>query len=239
MRKFQLLLLLMPFAAMSQNKNVVSTFRVFPKVDKATAFEKAFIAHAAKYHTGDWKWKVYEIQSGPDATGFHVIEGPLSWETFDKRADLGAAHTADWNNNVMPNTSERGTANFSVFQEEMSTVQLTDYADKIVINHLIPKPGMTTALDEMTKKMKAVWTAGNESVAVYRSIASGDPQLVYVNRLKEGLKELDASFRKPMPERYAAVNGANSWADYLKDYSNIVEKRWSELLFYRADLSSK
>ena len=239
MRKFQLLLLLMPFAAMSQNKNVVSTFRVFPKVDKATAFEKAFIAHAAKYHTGDWKWKVYEIQSGPDATGFHVIEGPLSWETFDKRADLGAAHTADWNNNVMPNTSERGTANFSVFQEDMSTVQLTDYSDKITIVHLIPKPGMTTALDDMTKKMKAVWAAGNESVAVYRSIASGDPQLVYVNRLKEGLKELDASFRKPMPERYAAVNGANSWADYLKDYSNIVERRWSELLFYRADLSSK
>ena len=239
MRKFQLLLLLMPFAAMSQNKNVASTFRVFPKVDKASAFEKAFIAHAQTFHTGDWKWRVFEIQSGPDATGFHVVEGPLSWETFDKRADLGAAHTADWNNNVMPNTSERGTANFSVFQEDMSTVKLTDYADKIMIVHVIPKPGMTTALDDMTKKMKAVWTAGNESVAVYRSIASGDPSLVYVSRLKEGLKELDAGFRKPMPERYAAVNGANSWAGYLKDYSNIVEKRWSELLFYRADLSSK
>ena len=239
MRKFQLLLLLMPFAAMSQNKNVVSAFRVFPKVDKAAAFEKAFIAHAQKFHTGDWKWKVYEIQSGPDATGFHVIEGPLSWETFDKRADLGAAHTADWNNNVMPNTSERGTATFSEFVEDMSTVKLTDYADKIIINHMIPKPGMTLALDELVKKMKAAWTAGNESVAVYRAIASGDPQLVYVSRLKEGLKELDASFRKPMPERYAAANGANSWADFLKDYGNIVEKRWSELLFHRADLSSK
>ena len=239
MRKFQLLLLLMPFAAMSQNKNVVSAFRVFPKVDKASAFEKAFIAHVAKFHTGDWKWKVYEIQSGPDATGFHVIEGPLNWETFDKRADLGAAHTADWNNNVMPNTSERGTATFSEFQEDMSTVKLTDYADKIIINHLIPKPGMTTALDELVKKMKAAWTAGNESVAVYRAIASGDPQIVYVSRLKEGLKELDASFRKPMHERYAAANGANSWADFLKDYRNIVEKRWRELLFHRADLSSK
>src|SRR5687768_434157 len=239
MRKFQLLLLLMPLAAMSQNKNVVSAFRVFPKVDKASAFEKAFIAHATKFHTGDWKWKVYEIQSGPDATGFHVIEGPLSWETFDKRADLGAAHIADWNNNVMPNTSERGTATYSEFIEDMSTVKLTDYADKIIINHLIPKPGMTTALDELVKKMKGTWTAGNESVAVYRAIASGDPQLIYVNRLKEGLKELDASFRKPMPERYAAANGANSWTDFLKDYANIVEKRWSELLFHRADLSSK
>jgi hypothetical protein len=63
--------------------------------------------------------------------------------------------------------------------------------------------------------------------------------MVVVTRLKAGLKELDASFRKPMPERYAAANGANSWADYLKDYSNVVEKRWSELLIYRPDLSSK
>jgi hypothetical protein len=42
-----------------------------------------------------------------------------------------------------------------------------------------------------------------------------------------------------MSERYVAANGANSWADFLKDYSNIVEKRWSELLIYRPDLSSK
>jgi hypothetical protein len=67
----------------------------------------------------------------------------------------------------------------------------------------------------------------------------GRPTANYVSSLKGGLKELDADFRKPMPERYVAANGANSWADYLKDYSNIVEKRWSELLFYRADLSSK
>jgi hypothetical protein len=239
MRKFQLLLLLIPFTGMSQTKNVVSSFRVFPKVDKASAFEKAFIAHAQKFHTGDWKWKVYEIQSGPDANGFHVIEGPLSWETFDKRANLGAAHTADWNNNVMPNASERGTATYSEFVEDMSTVQLTDYADKIVLNHLCPKPGMVVALEEMIKKMKSTWTAGNESVAVYRSVASGDPEMVYVTRLKGGLKELDASFRKPMSERYNAANGANSWTDFLKDYGNIVEKRWSELLFLRPDLSSK
>jgi hypothetical protein len=139
----------------------------------------------------------------------------------------------------MPNTSERGTSTYSEFQEDMSTVQLTDYADKIILNHLCPKPGMTAALDEMIKKMKAAWTAGNESVAVYRSVYSGDPQMVLVTRLKAGLKELDASFRKPMAERYAAANGANSWADYLKDYSNIVEKRWSELLILRPDLSSK
>ncbi|MBC7827815.1 MAG: hypothetical protein H7122_08720 [Chitinophagaceae bacterium] len=239
MKKFQFLLLLLPFAGMSQTKNVVSAFRVFPKIDKSAEFEKAFMAHAQKYHTGDWMWRVFEIQSGPDVGGFQVNEGPLTWEQFDKRGNLGAAHTADWAKNVMPFTADRGTSIYAEFVEELSTVKLTDYSDKIVISHIYPKPGMIVNVEEMTKKLKAVWTAGNESVAVYRSAVSGEPQYIAVTRLKEGLKELGASFRKPLPERYAAINGANSWTDYLKDYAIAVEKRWSELLFYRADMSSK
>jgi hypothetical protein len=42
-----------------------------------------------------------------------------------------------------------------------------------------------------------------------------------------------------MPERFNAANGAGSWDTYLADYAKYVENRWSELLFYRADLSSK
>jgi hypothetical protein len=136
MRKIQLLLLLIPFAGMSQTKNVISAFRVFPKVDKSAEFEKAFMAHAQKFHTGDWKWRVYEIQSGPDAGGFQVNEGPLSWEQFDKRGDLGAAHTADWAKNVLPLTADRGTTNYVQFNEELSTVKLTDFSEKIIINHM-------------------------------------------------------------------------------------------------------
>ena len=239
MRKLKLLLLLIPFNAMSQAKNVISTFRIFPKVDKSAEFEKAFIAHAQKYHTCDWKWRVYEIQSGPDAGGFQVNEGPLSWEQFDKRGDLGAAHTADWAKNVLPLTADRGTTSYVQYNEELSTVQLTEFSEKIIINHMVPRPGMITSVEDMFKKMKSAWTAGNESIAVYRAVASGDPQLVTVSRLKEGLKELDEGFRKPFPERYATANGANSWTDFMKDYNNAVERRWSELLFYRADLSSK
>lgn len=84
MRKFFLLLLCIPMMGIAQ-KNVMSAFRVFPKVDKSLEFEKAFTAHVQKFHKGDWKWNVWEIQSGPDYGGFMVVEGPLSWETFDTR----------------------------------------------------------------------------------------------------------------------------------------------------------
>ena len=238
MKKIFLFFLLIPALGMSQN-NVVSTFRVFPKSDKLMEFEKAFAAHAQKYHTGDWKWRVLSIESGPDAGGFHVVEGPLSWEQFDKRGNLGMAHTADWAKNVAPLTLDRGSSGYAEYSSELSNVAITDYTEKIVINHMYPKPGMVNQATDLVKRLKKVWVASNESVAVYRSANSGPTQFTTVTRLKGGLKELSEGFRKPITERFDAVNGAGSWTQYLADYANAVESRWSEMLFIRADLSSK
>ena len=69
---FILLCLLIPFAGFSQMKNVISTQRVFPKMDKVPEFEKALAAHAQKYHTGTAHWRVFSIQSGPDMGGYHI-----------------------------------------------------------------------------------------------------------------------------------------------------------------------
>ena len=239
MRKIFLICLIVPFFGMSQTKNVLNSFRVFAKPDKNAEFEKGFAAHAQKYHTGNWKWRVFEIQTGPDAGGFHITEGPLSWDEFDGRGDLGAEHTADWNKNVAPYTTGMGTQSYSSYNADLSTVQLTDYSDKIIISHMFPKPGMVNGVIGLIKKQKKVWEEGKESVAVYTAAYSGPPQYTVVTRLKAGLKELDDSFRKPFPERYNAIYGEGTWDYYLADYAKYVESRWSEMLFLRADLGSK
>ncbi len=239
MRKILMLCLLIPFFSAGQTKNVVNSFRIFSKPDKQAEFEKAFAAHAQKYHTGNWKWRVFEIQTGPDAGGFHVVEGPLSWGEFDTRGDLGNEHMADWNKNVSPLTTGMGTQSYATFNADLSTVQMTDYSDKIIINHMYPKPGMINGTTDLIKKLKKVWVAGNETVAVYSVVASGEPQYLTVSRLKSGLQELDPSFRKPLPERYDASHGEGAWDYYLADYAKNVERRWSEMLFLRADLGSK
>lgn len=239
MRKIFLLCLLIPVIGMSQTKNVLSTFRIFPKPEKLLEFEKAFAAHAQKYHTGDWKWRVYSIETGPDGGGFHVIEGPLSWEQYDSRGDLGAEHTADWAKNVAPLTVDRGTSSYVEFNADLSNVAMTDYSDKIIINHMMLKPGMVVQATDLVRKLKKVWVAGNESVAVYNVVASGAPQITTVTRLKAGLKELSAGYRKPMAERFNEAHGEGAWNYYLMDYSKIIESRWSEMLFLRADLGSK
>lgn len=238
MRKLFLLCLLIPVLGIGQ-KNVMSAFRVFPKADKSLEFEKAFISHVQKYHTGDWKWNVWEIQSGPDYGGFMVVEGPLSWEQYDSRGNLGDAHTQDWAKNVTPYITDRTSSTYSVFHEDMSTVALTDYADKILINHYLPKPGMVVGVAAMLTKLKKIWMQSNESVAVYNSLGSGAPEYVTVNRLKNGLKELSDNYRKPMPERFETSFGEGSWKYFLQEFAKNVESRWSELLIKRADLSSK
>lgn len=231
--------LLLPLIGISQVKNVLNSTRVFAKPDKVAEFEKALTAHAQKYHTGDWKWRVWSIESGPDAGGYMITEGPNSWEQLDSRGDLGAEHTADWNKNVSPLTEGQGSQSYYEYNTDLSTVQLTDYADKILINHMISKPGKIGNVSDLIKKLKPVWLASNESVAVYRAAASGDPAYITVTRMKGGLKEMAEGYRKPLPERYNAVNGEGSFDAYLKDYADDVERRWSELLIFKPALSSK
>ena len=86
--------------------------------------------------------------------------------------------------------------------------------------------------------MNKVWAADKESVAVYAVAFSGEPGYISVTRLKNGLKELASDYRKPMAERFDAANGAGSFDGWLKDYAEIVEHRWSELLIYKPLLRS-
>jgi hypothetical protein len=239
MKKMILLCLLMPIIGMSQTKNIVTITRVFPKVDKVLEFEKALAIHSQKYHTGDWKWRVFEIQSGPDANGYQITEGPTSWDAIDGRGNLGAEHNNDWNKNVAIFLIDKGSSSYSMYNADLSNIAMTDYADKMIINHMYAKPGMIGHLRDMAAKMKKAWIAGNESVAVYEPMFSGEPQIAIVTRLKGGLKELADGYRKPMAERYNAANGEGSFDYYLMDYAKYVESRWSEILSFRADLSSK
>jgi hypothetical protein len=239
MRKFIFLCLLTPLMAGAQNKNVVSVNRVFPKVDKVLEFEKALAAHAQKYHTGDWKWRVFNIESGPDAGGYHITEGPNSWDQIDGRGNLGQEHNNDWNKSVAIYLTDRGSTSYSVYQDSLSSVALTDYSPKINITHFYPKIGWNNKLRSLVENYRKVWQAGGESVAVYQSSSSGPMQYALATRYKEGLKERNANFRKPFKDRYEAIHGVDSWNEVLEILQKYVDNAWSEMLSFRADLSSK
>ncbi len=240
MKKIFLFLLLVPLFGISQTKNIFSTFRAFPKVDKVLEFEKALAAHAQKYHTGDWKWRVWAIQSGPDANGYHITEGPLSWDLIDGRGEISVEHNNDWNKNVAIYLTDRGSSGYSVFEDTLSTVAMTDYADKINVTHWYPKIGWGGKIRELIASMKPAWQAGGQSVAVYSASSSGPAQFTIVTRYKQGLKERNPGFiKESFKNRYENANGEDSLEDFLDVLREYLNDAWSELLFYRADLSSK
>ncbi len=231
--------LALPFISLGQNKNVVSTHRVFPKMDKVMEFEKALAAHAQKYHKGDVSWRVFAIQSGPDFGGYHITEGPKTWTSEDERGDLGPDHMLDWNKNVAVHLTDRQSGGYSVYLDSLSTVAVGDYSDKININHVYPKMGQGDNVVKMIKKLRKVWAANGISVAVYTSNSSGPAQYTIVTRYKQGLKEKEPDFRKPFKETFEAQNGEGSHAQFIKDLAEFVDHSWNELLFLQKDLGSK
>jgi len=237
-KTFLLLCIIIPLLGISQTKTLLTSNRVFAKADKAGEFEKALASHAKKYHTGDVAWRVWSVQSGPDVGGYMITEGPSTWATLDNRGDISAEHTADWEKNVLPLTEGRGQSGYYDFEADLSTVQLTDYADKIVISHMTSKPGKVLHTRSLIEQLKKVWVADKESVAVYSLVSSGEPGYITVTRLKNGLKELASDYRKPMTERFNAAKGGTTYETWLKDYADAVQMRWSELLMYKPLLSS-
>lgn len=236
---FLLLIMLLPALGMAQTKNVLSAHRVFPKMDKVLEFEKAIAAHAQKYHTGDVAWRVFTIQSGPDAGGYHITEGPTSWEALDSRGDINPEHNNDWHKSVAIYLTDRQSASYSVYIDSLSTIALGDFTDKINITHVYPKIGQGDNVVNIIKKLKKNWVAAGVTVAVYAASSSGPAQYTLVTRYKQGLKERATGFRKPFKENYESVNGEGAYAQYLKDAAEYVDESWSELLFLRKDLSSK
>ena len=239
MKTMCFLLMLIPFLGISQTKNVISTNRLFPKVDKVMEFEKALATHAQKYHTGDVKWRVFNIQSGPDAGGYHVVEGPKTWESEDTRGDINVAHNTDWNKSITIYLTERGSSGYSVYIDSLSTVAIGDYSDKVQVTHIYPKIGCGYRVATMIKQLKAAWEAQGITSAVYETNGSGPGQFAIARRYKQGLKEKEVGFRKSFVDAFEKIHGKGSWGIYNDNIKEYIGEQWSELIFYRADLSSK
>ena len=238
MKKFIFLLCLVPFFGISQ-KNVMSSQRVFAKMDKVLEFEKAISTHYQKYHTGEWSARIFEIASGPDAGGYQINEGPNSWETIDSRGNLGTEHNIDWYKNVAIYLTDRGSTSFSTFQDSISTTGLNDWADKISITHYFPRLGQGFQMYTFLEDLRPVWKALGQSVAVFASSSSGPAQYAVVTRYPNGLKDKALSNNNKVKDTYEKIHGRFSYIRFTETMQNSVTEVWHEMLFYRKDLSSK
>ena len=238
MKKIIVLLCLVPLFAISQ-KNVMSSHRVFAKVDKVLEFEKAVSTHYQKYHTGEWSGRIFEIASGPDAGGYQISEGPSSWDAIDGRGNMGNEHNIDWNRSVAIYLTEKTSSSYSTYADSLSTVALNDWSDKISITHFVTKIGYGSNMWSLLANLRPVWKALGQSVAVFSSSSSGPNQFAVVTRYQNGLKDRITSSNNEFKKQYELIHGNFSFIGYIENMRTCVAEQWSEILFYRKDLSSK
>jgi hypothetical protein len=241
MRKMIFLLLALPLAGLAQNKNLVSTARYFTKPGMWQKFETAISAHAKKYHNDDFAWRVYTIETGPDAGGYMVVEGPNNWGSVDGRGDLGAAHMADWENTVQVNLTDRTSNVYYEYREGWSTSPISEMADKISISHVFLNPGYRGEyVEDVLKPNKKLWEVDGARMAVYDASLSGQPQIAIVTRYTKGLKVRDESNPVGFVERFKKANGGGDyvWNRWIEMSKLAVRNQWTELLTLKPNLGS-
>ena len=166
MKKLLFIGMIIPVLSIAQKPTVVQVSRFFPKMDKVLELEKGLKNHAAKFHTGDYKWRAYVVESGPEAGSYQLIEGPTTWAQIDKRGDISTEHNNDLYKNVLPNV-EKATEMFITYREDLSSVQLTDFSDKISVTRVFPKIGKSMMVENDIKTIKKMWDDSKQNVAVY------------------------------------------------------------------------
>jgi hypothetical protein len=224
----------------AQEKATLSSYRVMPKPGKDAALKKAITEHAAKYHTGNWKWRVFSVLSGPDEGGYQINEGPNSWTILEGRKDISDEHTRDYESNVLP-LVERTTPTLYVrFQKEVSSVDSTTGPfKKALLRHVFPKPGKGPRIMSYMSTWKKVWEKMGMKVVVWQSFYSGEPQIIIATRLSQGWIDLEQIKSKDMIEAYDGFAGAGAYDRFLEDNDRYASKVVDEMIEFLPEASSK
>jgi hypothetical protein len=248
MKKFTCitLMLLLPLIGFAQEakkegpkKETISSYRVLAKDGHDAALKAALAAHAQKFHTGNWKWRVSEVLSGPDMGAYMIVEGPNSWTDLEGRGDLGPDHQKDYDTNILPHVDRSTPEIYGVYQADLSTVTAGAFSPtKTLISRVFIKPGRNSHYANALKTWKKVWEKRDTNVGVWVTFFSGEPSYLLVYRLKNGWKDLDEdiiSMRKAADE----IGGAGTYDRLMEENAADIERSVGEMISFKPELSSK
>lgn len=223
----------------AQDKATLSSYRVFPKPGKDAALKKALGDHAAKFHTGNWKWRVYTVLSGPDEGAFQINEGPNTWTTLEDRKDISDEHTRDYQSNVLPLVERSTPESFVRYQRDVSSDSALSLFKKALLRHIFLKPGKGTRIVNYLTTMKKVWEKLGLKVAVWWSVYSGEPQIIVATRLPQGWVDLERPIGKEIREAFDGFAGTGAYDRYLEDLDQYVDRIVEDMIEFLPEVSSK
>ncbi len=220
-------------------KGTIDTYMVVPKDGHETALKAALAAHAQKFHAGNWKWRVYQVLTGPHGDAYMILEGPNSWTDIEGRGDLGAEHQKDYETTILPHVEKSTPTVYATYVKDASTTDAAAFStNKVLVSYCYLRPGRGPHAHDDAKVWKKVYEKLGLSVVTWRTFYSGEPCYIFAGRLKAGFKDLDdesISFHKAADE----VLGAGALDRLIEsdaaNYSHIVD----EIIELKPELSSK
>jgi hypothetical protein len=234
-----LILVLAAGLLQAQDKATLSSFRILAKPGKDEALKKAIAAHAAKYHTGNWKWRVFNVLSGAEEGAYMINEGPNSWTDLEGRKDISDEHSRDYENSVLPLVEKTLPHGYLTYQRQYSTDSAGGSFKKALLRHIYLKPGKGQRYMNHLATWKKVWEKLGLKTAVWASFFSGQPQVVIASRLPNGFVDLEKSWGKEMREAFDELEGTGAHVRYLEDLSQFVDRVDEEIIELMPELSSK
>jgi hypothetical protein len=223
----------------AQEHATLSSFRILPASGKDAALKKAIAAHAAKYHTGNWKWRVFNVLSGADEGSYMINEGPNSWTDMEGRKDISDEHTRDFETSVLPLAERTLPHSYLVYQKDVSSDSARGPMKKALLRHFYLKPGKGTRMYNHLATWKKVWEKLGLKVGVWTSFYSGQPRIIVSYRLPQGFVDLEQELGKKMRETFDEFAGTGAHARYLEDLDQWVDRIDEEVIELMPELGSK
>lgn len=223
----------------AQEKSTLSSYRVSPKSGKDSALKKALADHAAKFHTGNWKWRIFSVLSGSDEGSYQINEGPNSWTTLEGRKDISDEHQRDYETNIMPLVEKSTPQAYLLLRREFSTDSVSNTFKKALLRQYYPKPGRGVRFMATLGIWKKVWEKLGMKVTVWSSFFSGEPRWVVASRLQKGFVDLEQPLGKALADTFDEIAGAGAYARFLDDLGQNVGRIDEEIIELLPELSSK
>lgn len=239
-----MLVCLLPLGLMAEDakmsgprKGTISSYRIVPKDGQSSALKAGMAAHAKKFHTGNWKWRVYEVLTGPETGSYMIIEGPNSWTTIEERGAPAPDQLKDYADNILPYVKNSLPETYATYVADASTAGADYSSSKILISNCYVKPGRTDRARDDFKAWKKVYEKLGFDVVIWRTFFSGEERFIFTGGLKAGFKDLDDpsnNLRKAADE-VLGVGARDRFADSESaNYARIV----TEIIEFKPELSS-
>jgi len=199
-----------------------------PKIGQEAAFEKAVMAHIAKFHTADpYKARLSRLDMGMGSDGWYMFSmGPTNYTALDGQPNgNNAAHDDDWNKNIAPLVSEYGETTLWRLNEDISFTPANYMPEKVDVWQIKVKPGMRYKFEELCKKVSKIYVDKKYPFSFrvfYNDLfaqSSYNAAIVFSFNKWADL-DLDMAYKAD----YEAVYGAGSWDNLWEDWRSCVDK---------------